>query len=83
LGAIKAEQTETSGKTMRNDRFIFAPVVKGSELAVDEPDDLLESILPDLEAFFINYNRQEGKTFRPLGFIETREALREIKKFNK
>ncbi len=83
LGAIKAEQTEPGGNTMRNDRFIFAPVVKGTALDVENPEDFLQAILPDLEAFFVNYNRQEGKEFRPLGFMQAEEAQGEIKKFGK
>jgi len=33
LGAIKAEQREKDGKTVRNDRYIMAPIVSGSDKA--------------------------------------------------
>jgi len=83
LGAIKAEQREKDGKTVRNDRYIMAPIVSGGDKASFDAEHFLPNMLKELEAFFINYNKQEGKEFRPLGSMDSKEASKQIKKFRR
>ncbi len=64
IGALKAEQTERDGKTMRNDRFIGIPVVSQLFPQVNELGQLPDNILNQLEHFFKNYNEQAGKQFK-------------------
>src|ERR1700710_1165320 len=51
IGALKAEQTERDGKTMRNDRFLGIPVVSQLFPNVNELDQLPENIINQLEHF--------------------------------
>ncbi|ANH81905.1 hypothetical protein A8C56_13800 [Niabella ginsenosidivorans] len=80
LGAIKAVQIEKDGEKIRNDRYLFTPVVTGYEWNTGCTGELPEKLLRELEDFFINYNREEGKDFRPQGFINAKEATKQIKK---
>jgi len=34
----------------------------------------------ELEQFFINYNKAEGKTFKPLNMLSAKEAIKLLKK---
>ena len=74
IGAIKAEQTERDGKTMRNDRFLGIPVVSQLFPHVDELAQLPEGIVNQLEHFFKNYNEQAGKRFRVIDRLTAAEA---------
>ena len=74
IGALTAEQTERDGKKMRNDRFIGVSAVSRQFAEVKTSADLAEDILPQLEAFFENYNRQAGKQFRVLERLEAEAA---------
>ena len=74
IGALKAEQTERDGKQMRNDRFIGVAEISRQFAAVKTLADLPADILPQLEAFFENYNRQAGKQFRVLERLEAGAA---------
>jgi inorganic pyrophosphatase len=79
IGAIKAEQTERDGKTMRNDRFLAIPDVSQQFITINEADDLPEGIMKQLENFFKNYNRQAGKKFKVLERLNSTQAARIIK----
>ena len=61
----------------------MAPIVSGSDKASYDAEHFLPNMLKELEAFFINYNKQEGKEFRPLGFMDSKEASKQIKKFRR
>lgn len=65
VGMLKAEQTE-GGKTMRNDRYFFVPenslVYEHIKTVGDFPVQLLKELL----AFFVNYNKAQGKHFEPI-----------------
>lgn len=67
IGVLEAEQTEKSGKTVRNDRLIgvvetaYNPPVARALAEVSRPD------LDEIEHFFVSYNEAEGRRFRPLG----------------
>jgi inorganic pyrophosphatase len=65
LGVLEAEQTERSGKRVRNDRVIA--VAKGSTERGDLQDltDLDPQLMIQIETFFATYNELAGKTFRP------------------
>jgi inorganic pyrophosphatase len=67
IGVIEAEQTERDGETTRNDRLIA--VVEGSRLMrkVRSLGDVNESLLDEIEHFFVSYNQAKGKEFKPLG----------------
>jgi inorganic pyrophosphatase len=66
IGAIEAEQHETNGKWVRNDRLIA--VASHAHLHRDARSikELDPRILDEVEAFFAHYDKLEGKEFRVL-----------------
>jgi inorganic pyrophosphatase len=75
IGVIEANQVE-HGKTERNDRLIA--VAEGSNKNINSIDDLDETLVKEIEEFFVNYNRQRGKKFTPLGRFGPKRAKRLI-----
>ena len=80
IGVIEAEQTEKDGKTERNDRLLA--VAEKSMLYADVKGvaDLPEALCDQMTAFFINYNRLDGKKFKPLGMFGPGRAQRLLEK---
>jgi inorganic pyrophosphatase len=74
IGALKAEQTERNGDTMRNDRFIGVSQVSKIFADAKTLDDLPKNTIDELEAFFINYNQQAGKQFKVLERLAAEQA---------
>jgi inorganic pyrophosphatase len=80
LGILMATQTEKNAKPVRNDRIIavadcsvlFASVRKVKELNVD--------MAKEIENFFIDYNKNEGKKFKPIKFDGPKNAMKLISK---
>jgi len=77
IGGIKAEQSEEKGKKkmIRNDRFIAIPDASSIFENIRSISDLPANIIDQLENFFINYNRAEGKAFKVLRQLSPKEAL--------
>lgn len=67
IGVIEAEQTELDGKTGRNDRLLG--VASNSHVWEDvrSINDLNETLVDEIEHFFVSYNEAKGKKFEPLG----------------
>jgi inorganic pyrophosphatase len=67
IGVIEAVQTEKDGEEDENPRIIA--VADACELfcRVRKLGDLPETVTKQIEHFFINYNDQEGKKFKPTG----------------
>lgn len=76
IGGLTAEQSEEKGskKMIRNDRFLAVPKCSNIFQDVEKISDLPKQITDDLEAFFIEYNKLEGKKFKALDKIGPREA---------
>lgn len=76
IGAIKAEQSEekNSKKMIRNDRFLAIPKCSNIFQNVKKMQDLPKQITDQLEEFFVDYNRLEGKKFKALDKIGPGEA---------
>lgn len=79
IGAMEAEQKD-GGKAIRNDRLIAAEVNDSSFSNIHDVDELPEPLLKEIEAFFIQYNRVEGRSFKILRMCEWKEAAKLIKK---
>jgi inorganic pyrophosphatase len=79
IGALKAEQTERDGETMRNDRFIGVSEVSRVFAAATSLDDVPEKTIDEIEAFFINYNQQAGKQFKVLKRLSAKKAAELLK----
>lgn len=80
VGAIKAEQTAKKGKDkmIRNDRFIAVPSCSSIFENVKSIHDLPKNIMHQLEEFFVDYNKLEGKEFRALKQLDARDAKKLI-----
>lgn len=78
IGAITAEQTE-QGKTVRNDRFLAIPEASHMFKDVQSIEDLPKDVIDQLQKFFINYNEEAGKKFKPIKNIDAEEAYKLIK----
>src|ERR1044071_8606273 len=78
IGGISAEQTD-DGETVRNDRFIAVPEASQMFSNINSLADLPTEVINQLEDFFIHYNEEEGKKFKPLKKLTAKEAYKLIK----
>ena len=74
IGVIEAEQTEKNGKTERNDRLIAVASNSKIHANVKSINDLNETLVDQIEHFFISYNEAKGKKFNPLGRFAATKA---------
>ena len=79
IGVIEAEQSE-DGNTERNDRLIAVAAKSPTHSEIKSLSDLNPVLLKEIEHFFISYNQQRGKKFRPLGRFGPARATRLVKK---
>lgn len=78
IGVIKGEQTD--GKdAVRNDRLLAIAEANHSYAYVKKVKDLPDQFLRELEEFFVNYHKLEGKEYKLLGCKGTQAALTLIK----
>jgi inorganic pyrophosphatase len=78
LGGLKAEQTKKN-KTKRNDRLLAVPaLVTMPGKSASSINDLDKKLLRDLQAFFISYNRLEGKEFKVLDILNAKKAKKTV-----
>jgi inorganic pyrophosphatase len=81
IGGIKAEQSEEKGrkKMIRNDRYLAIPKCSNIFEKIKDIDDLPKTIIREIEDFFIDYNKIQGKEFKALEKLHTRDAEKMIK----
>jgi len=79
LGVIEAEQTE-EGKTERNDRLIAISTSTREMSDVSSLRDLNQTVMKEIEQFFITYNKERGKKFKVLGRRGPQQAMKLLKK---
>jgi inorganic pyrophosphatase len=65
IGVLEAEQTEDD-KTVRNDRLVAVVVTPYNPAAYRSLDEVNQHLLAEIEQFFVDYNKVEGRDFRPL-----------------
>lgn len=80
IGGFKAEQSEKSGKKkmIRNDRFFAIPRCSQMFKELHSIEDLPAEIVQQLEQFFIDYNKIEGKEFHVLEKLDAQKAKKMI-----
>ena len=78
IGAMTAKQSSAK-KTIRNDRYFGVPVLSTIFSHIKTVDDIPAVKLDELQQFFVNYNKVEGKKFKPLKILKPKEALALIK----
>ena len=74
VGVIEAEQTECDGETTRNDRLIAVSIDSKIYAEIKSLNDLNETLVGQIEYFFVSYNEAKGKNFKPLGRFGSRKA---------
>src|SRR5882762_8155402 len=81
IGGIMAEQSKDKGKKemIRNDRFLAIPKCSNIFEKIKTLSDLPDNITDELQDFFIDYNKIEGKVFKALKKLEAKEAQKIIK----
>lgn len=83
IGAVKALQRERNGEQVENDRYLGIPETSVIFKDIVEAKQLPDSVLEELKNFFIGYNRQAGKSFRPFKIVNSKKALKTIEKASK
>src|ERR1043166_480219 len=75
IGIITAQQTE-DGKTQANDRLLGVAIHSYDHQDLESIEDVSKTLLDQLEAFFISYNKQRGKKFKVRGTGGPKKALK-------
>ncbi len=78
VGVIAARQTE-DGETERNDRLLGVSVHSYQHERITSIKDVSTTLLSQVEAFFVSYNRQRGKRFKVTATDGPRKALKMLK----
>jgi len=79
IGIIEGEQIDGK-KKIRNDRLLAVAEMNHEYAYLKKLGDLPKQFLHELEEFFVNYHRLEGKQYRLLGCKGTDVAMRMIQK---
>jgi inorganic pyrophosphatase len=75
VGVIEAEQTEKDKKTPeRNDRLIAVAADSKTHADIKSLNDLNQTLVDQIEHFFVSYNEAKGKLFKPLGRFAATKA---------
>ena len=82
IGVIQGEQVDGT-KTIRNDRLVTIAEANHMYRNINKLKDLPEQFLRELENFFVNYHKLEGKQYKLLGCKGVKTALRLIKQAKK
>jgi inorganic pyrophosphatase len=80
LGAIQAEQKKKGEDWVRNDRLIAVSGHSRTLADIKSLDDLRPEQLDQLTEFFRQYNKLDGKQFRPIGNCSAKKAAALVKK---
>jgi len=65
VGLIEAEQTDEDGEMTENPRLIAVADASVRYENVKKLSDLPEPVVDQIEHFFVSYNHEEGKEFKP------------------
>jgi inorganic pyrophosphatase len=80
IGAILAEQRETDGKWVRNDRLIAVANYAHMHQHIGSLDDLRPHMLAEIEGFFAYYNQTKGKEFKKLDRCGPKKARKLVER---
>lgn len=78
IGIITAEQSE-AGKKESNDRLLCVAIHSYDHEDLKSIEDVSKTLLDQLEAFFISYNKQRGKKFTVTGTGGPKKAIAFLK----
>lgn len=74
VGVIEADQTERDGRIERNDRLIAVAADSHTHSHVRSINDLNDTLVAQIEHFFVSYNEIKGKKFEVSGRFAARRA---------
>jgi len=81
LGVLEARQSEEGKvKMIRNDRLIAVAKVSVLFKDITTVKELNKSMVAEIENFFIDYNKHEGRKFEPLNWKGRSTAVQLVKK---
>jgi inorganic pyrophosphatase len=66
IGVLEVDQRERDGQRVRNDRVIAVAEESSTHRDVSDLGDVSPALLGEIEAFFDQYNRLDGKAFHVL-----------------
>jgi inorganic pyrophosphatase len=78
IGVIGAKQTE-NGETHENDRLLGVAVHSYDHKHARSIDDVSKTLLDQVEAFFVSYNKQRGKKFSIVDTGGPKKAMKVLK----
>lgn len=78
VGVISAQQTDGDEKES-NDRLLGVAIHSYDHEDITTIDDVSNTLLSQLEEFFVSYNKQRGKKFKVTGTGGPRKALKFLK----
>jgi inorganic pyrophosphatase len=79
LGVIEAVQKEKHKDKERNDRIVAVANCSTLYADLEEIKDLNKKMVLEIENFFIDYNKHEGKKFTPVKWTNVEAAIKLIK----
>ena len=82
VGVLEAVQTQES-KTQRNDRLIGVAVASRLYERTRTLKDLPVRRLTEIEHYFVSYNKERGRKFRPIGRFGPARAISLVRKGEK
>jgi inorganic pyrophosphatase len=82
IGVIEGEQVDGK-KRIRNDRVVAVADANHMYADIRKLEDLPKRFVKELEEFFVNYHRLEGKEYKLLGCHSARTAQRLIERASK
>jgi inorganic pyrophosphatase len=78
LGVLTADQIEKNGKKLRNDRFVGVAECSVQYHSIKKIKELSTSMIEEIENFFVDYNKHQGKKFIPLKWKNPEKAIEMI-----
>jgi inorganic pyrophosphatase len=75
VGILEATQKEKDKQPVRNDRIVAVATTSILYAEISTMADLNKNMVADIEHFFIDYNKHEGKEFVPIAWRNTITAL--------
>jgi len=82
IGVLEAKQTQ-EGQTQRNDRLIGVSVASRVYETTRTLEDLPQRRLAEIEHYFVSYNKERGRKFRPIGRFGPARARALVRKGEK
>jgi inorganic pyrophosphatase len=80
IGILQAVQKEKDGRKERNDRYIAISETCVTYDNLKDLKDLPENLRNEIEHFFVSYNEEVGKAFKPIKWGSADDAWKAIRK---